>query len=69
VEIELRAHLADLQDTRDQKSQLMHRIDDLNGQLQTITESKQEKDSKLKLQINKNQDLLKQLDILNLEMN
>jgi hypothetical protein len=46
----------------------MRRVEDLNSELRSAKQIKEEKDSKLKAQIARNQDLLAQLDSLNYEL-
>ena len=46
----------------------MRRVEDLNSELRSAKQIKEEKDSKLKAQIARNQDLLAQLDTLNYEL-
>ena len=46
----------------------MRRVEDLNSELRSAKQIKEEKDSKLKAQIARNHDLLAQLDTLNYEL-
>lgn len=47
VEKDLRTKLVEMDQTREQKSKLMRRVDDLNSELMSLKSAKDQKDSKL----------------------
>lgn len=58
VEKDLKSKLVEVEQTRDQKSGLMRRVEDLNSEVLTLKQIKEQKDSKLQQQIARNQELL-----------
>ncbi len=69
VELELRNKLTQMDDLNNEKSDLRRRIDDLQSEVKHLQTMKFEKEEKLKLQINKNEELLEELERLNVAIN
>jgi hypothetical protein len=65
VERELRAKLNEVEDSNQHKSSLMRRIDELNSEVKHLQQGKTSKDSKLKNQMRRNEELLADMEKIN----
>ena len=69
VEQELRYKLAHLSDTQgEERNELLRRIDDLQGEIQHLQSAKQEKEERLKAQVQRSEKLLGELERLSAEL-
>ena len=65
MERELRAKLNEVEDSNQHKSSLMRRIDELNSEVKHLQQGKTSKDSKLKNQMRRNEELLADMEKIN----